>query len=303
MRSFSGTRGAPVFFAAQALATAAWWIALLAHPAWRGAFRPAGADDLDLLAFLLPDAASCALALAAALTLWAGHRWGPPLAWASAGATVYAAAYVLAWAALRDGGWLAVLLMVPAATFAAFFALDASPDLLSVFRRARPADPRRHLAATLGWIVAFWTFFLALLPLGIVFVEGRLGVPRFAFPGQRVLAVALFLACSALGLWSGLTMASRGEGTPVPIDGTNRLVAAGPYRILRNPMVVAGLGQGLAVVVGLGSPVGILYVLAGAGLWDRFVRPAEERDLAAKFGEPYNAYRREVRCWVPRARR
>ena len=43
------------------------------------------------------------------------------------------------------------------------------------------------------------------------------------------------------------------------------------------------------------------YVVAGGVLWHALVRPAEEADLERRFGEPYRAYRRHVRCWIPRA--
>lgn len=300
-KTFSGTRAAPMYFAAQALAIAAWWVALLARPEWREAFRPPGAEDADLLAFILPDAIVVALSLVAAAALWRGHAWGAPLAWGVAGAIGYATAYLVAWATLRDGAWLAVVAMVPAAVLSAFFALDSSPNV-RVFRKAKRRTRAGHLAATALSIVVFWGFFLFVLPPAIAFVERKLGIAGYAFPSQAWSPWLLFAAASALGLWSGVTMASRGEGTPLPMDGTNALVVGGPYRWIRNPMVVAGLSQGLAVVLWLGSWLGLAYVALGAILWHLFVRPAEERELAHKFGAPYDRYRASVPLWIPRRR-
>jgi protein-S-isoprenylcysteine O-methyltransferase Ste14 len=67
-------------------------------------------------------------------------------------------------------------------------------------------------------------------------------------------------------------------------------------------MAVAGIGQGVAVALWLGSWVVLLYALAGAVLWHVAIRPAEERDLAARFGSAYRAYRSAVRLWLPRLR-
>ena len=41
-------------------------------------------------------------------------------------------------------------------------------------------------------------------------------------------------------------MAVTGRGTPLPFDAARDLVVSGPYRLVRNPMVVAGLTQSLA---------------------------------------------------------
>jgi protein-S-isoprenylcysteine O-methyltransferase Ste14 len=61
-----------------------------------------------------------------------------------------------------------------------------------------------------------------------------------------------------------------------------------------------GLTQGTAVALITGSTAVFLYVVAGESFWNWVARPLEERDLARCFGEPYERYRRAVRCWVPR---
>lgn len=63
---------------------------------------------------------------------------------------------------------------------------------------------------------------------------------------------------------------------------------------------VAGLAQGVAVGVFVGSPLVVLYALAGGPVWNAFVRPWEEIDLEQRFGEAYRRYRAAVRCWIPR---
>jgi protein-S-isoprenylcysteine O-methyltransferase Ste14 len=95
-------------------------------------------------------------------------------------------------------------------------------------------------------------------------------------------------------------MARLGAGTPLPLDHANRLVLRGPYAFIRNPMAFTGLTQATAVALILGSTAVLLYVGAGGSFWNWVVRPFEERDLARRFGEPYERYRRAVRCWVPR---
>lgn len=165
-------------------------------------------------------------------------------------------------------------------------------------RVARPASRARHLVMTLLQTAAMWGGLLWLAPAWIVAWERQLGVRRFepwTFAGWILLAVA-----SALGLWSGWTMAWHGDGTPLPLDTARRFVVAGPYRWIRNPMAVAGLAQGVGVALVLGSFSVLAYCVAGGMLWQRVARPVEEADLAARFGAVYERYRREVPCWRPR---
>lgn len=148
--------------------------------------------------------------------------------------------------------------------------------------------------------VVFWTLFLLVFPAGLIWLEGVLGWPAFRFDGQRVLGVILFVLGGSLGLTSGATMGIYGRGTPVPFDTARQLVVAGPYRFVRNPMAIAGLVQGAAVGLYFGSGLVLAYVVVGMVLWNICVRPVEEQDLETRFGEAFVAYRREVRCWVPR---
>ncbi|MCK6472487.1 MAG: isoprenylcysteine carboxylmethyltransferase family protein [Planctomycetes bacterium] len=307
--TYSGTRFSGWYLLLQAAVFAGWWAWLWARPEARAWFVPQGAGEPDLMAFLLPDlcvaaATSCAAGVAFFLRL----RWAQPLAWFSAGAVVYAAIYCLGWAVQRQSGWLNVACMLPAALFATIAALDAGRGTVPIFRRAaqghdgRSERKRRHVLATLAQIAVFWSFFLFVVPACVAYVERGVGwPPGFAFPGQRVVGVAAFALLSALGLASGMTMAGFGQGTPLPFDAPNRLVIAGPYAYLRNPMVVAGLGQGLSVAVWMGSWTVVLYVITGGAIWQWLVRPAEERDLAESFGAEYERYRAAVRCWLPRA--
>lgn len=171
-------------------------------------------------------------------------------------------------------------------------------------REARPASATWNLAKTFAQTVVFWGVFLIALPAAIWFAEAWLGLDGWRFTGEpsRALGITLFALGGLLGLTSGATMAIVGHGTPLPADCPRSLVIAGPYRYVRNPMAVAGLAQGVAVGVFLGSPAVILYALAGAPVWDRCVRPWEEADLEARFGDAYRRYRAAVRCWLPRLR-
>ncbi|MES1245690.1 MAG: isoprenylcysteine carboxylmethyltransferase family protein [Acidobacteriota bacterium] len=94
--------------------------------------------------------------------------------------------------------------------------------------------------------------------------------------------------------------ASRGEGTPFPLDAPRKFVATGPYRYVRNPMYVGAIlvliGAGFAVL----SPSIVLLGFAFWGLMHLLVLVYEEPVLTAKFGDDYTRYRKEVNRWLPR---
>src|SRR5262249_30039799 len=79
----------------------------------------------------------------------------------------------------------------------------------------------------------------------------------------------------------------------------SRVVAAGPYRWVRNPIYIAAL----LVVLGEAWLFMSLPLLAYAGLmaacFHLFVTGYEERTLARRFAPAYQEYPRTVPRWIP----
>ncbi len=174
------------------------------------------------------------------------------------------------------------------------------PDTQWLYRPAARGGFARNYGKTLAQTAVFWTTFLVVLPWIVSTFEDRADLPTFS--PNRPAAVIIFVIFGSLGLTSGYTMARIGEGTPLPTDAPRKLVVAGPYRWVRNPMAVAGLVQGAATGLWFGSPIVLLYVVAGGLLWNIAIRPSEEADLEARFEESFRHYCREVSCWIPRLR-
>ena len=287
------------YFAVQAIAGAAWWVAVATSPFVREATL-GGLDPLVVAAFDLP------LFVVASAIAASGVR---SAAWVAAGWTVLVAVSLAVYATVTtEAGW-GVLIMAGAAAGSvaalAIVVLGRLPTewIISGPFAFRPALPRRgtaaNVASTLVQIVVFWGFFLAVVPLAVRFLERRWGLD-VTLPWIWPLGLLLLVLASALGLWSGFTMSVVGKGTPLPAAMPNRLVVAGPYRFIRNPMAVAGFMQGAAVGLLLSSWIVVAYGVAGAVLWNYAIRPHEEADLESRFGDEYRRYRDAVRCWVPR---
>ena len=169
---------------------------------------------------------------------------------------------------------------------------------MHVFRPARPAGAGWNVAKTLAGLIVVWFVFLFLLPLGVSIVEVDLGIQRF--PPQYLPAVLLLVFSTALGLWAAVTVAVAGQGTPIPFDGVRTIVISGPYAYVRYPLAVASAGQVVALGLSFGSVPVLLYATLAMAVWYYLVRPAAERDLAARFGESWRAYTRAVRGFRPR---
>jgi len=284
------------YFAAQAAAGAVWWVAVFTVPFVRDATL-GSVDPVAVAAFDVP-----LFVLASAVAAF-GIR---PAEWIATGWTVLVALALAGYATVtNEAGW-GVLLM-GAAAGASLLALclvvrGRIPTEWIVagpfgFKLAAPGPG--HAAATAVQIVVMWGIFLGILPAIIAGVEGWWGVsiPLPVLLGP--VGIVLLVLASGLGIWSAATMSVLGDGTPLPSAMPNKLVIAGPYRFIRNPMAVAGIVQGAAVGLILGSWLVVVYALLGSLLWNYAVRPHEERDLESRFGAEYTRYRDSVRCWIP----
>jgi protein-S-isoprenylcysteine O-methyltransferase Ste14 len=138
----------------------------------------------------------------------------------------------------------------------------------------------------------------AILAAGGTNVGWGLGGALAALP--VLLGLALIAAGLALWGWTVRLFARVGEGTLAPWDPTRRLVAVGPYRHVRNPMI-SGVAAVLAGEAALFGSVGLLAWAAAFLLVNHlFFVLREEPRLERRFGEEYRAYRRAVPRWVPR---
>ena len=287
------------YFAVQAAAGLSWWIAVFLSPlvqeATLGSLDPVAVAIFDIPLFVLASALAAigVKAAAAAATCWTG----------------IVATALGVYATVTTEAGLGVLMMIAAAacSLAAFSiaVLGGIPTAWIIrgpfaFRSAAGRRTATNVGATIGQMILFWGFFLAVIPLALAFLEQRwevsLPLPPMAAPAGALL---LTLA-SALGVASAVTMSWLGAGTPLPSAMPNRLVIAGPYRWIRNPMAVAGITQGAAVGLILGSWLVVAYAVLGSLLWNYAVRPLEEADLEERFGAELITYRESVRCWIPR---
>jgi len=289
---------ARVYFALQSLAGALWWIAV----PFSDVVRRATLGDLPVAVVAMLD---IPLFVVASALVAAGIRWA---VWVVAPWTALVAAAMGVYATLTSlGGWGALLMVIAAGASivsAIILLLGRAPVEWMVagplsFRSADRVGTGRLLARTGMQTLFFWGTFLLVIPVVVSLVEAR-WMLRIDIPlGVRIAGGVLLVCATALGIWSAVSMSVKGEGTPLPSQMAHRLVVTGPYRYVRNPMAVAGIAQGVAVGLLLGSWMVVAYSLFGSILWNTVVRPLEEADLESRFGSDFAAYRSRVACWVP----
>ncbi len=291
-----------IYLLAQAVGTAAWWCALLIVPESTDWFQPASWPDDALLGFWFADGllvVGGSLVTAVMISKKLPHS--SVAIWMLAATTWYPTLYCIGVSVLTGEAWLASGLMSCMAGLTLSMAtIHGTPNQSPATFRAGAMTKTTAVVWTFTQLVIFWGVFLWVLPMAILEMEGHLGLARFKHSFQDLFSMAAFIASSLLGLWSAWTMATRGKGTPLPTATASKLVIAGPYRWIRNPMALAGILQGIAVGWWFGSPAVIAYACAGIPVWHYMVRPSEEADLLMRFGHDYESYRKSVRLWIPR---
>jgi protein-S-isoprenylcysteine O-methyltransferase Ste14 len=159
-------------------------------------------------------------------------------------------------------------------------------------------------ARTLRSIIALPGLVLVVIPAIILWLTGSFN-PGWGLEGWLAYlpaALGLLLLGVGLGLLAATIrlFTSVGQGTLAPWDPPQKLVVAGPYRYVRNPMhsgvFITLYGEGLL----FGSlPILIFVTIVFVFHWF-YIPLTEERWLADQFGEDYQVYKQNVPRWIPR---
>jgi len=297
-----GTRLTWLYLLTQAVSGFLWWVWLALAPDSRLYFIPSGLSDKFLVAFAIPDLIIFVFgSLITSIAYIKKWSCGAALIWTVAGATLYATLLCIG-IQIAYGDYMPPTLMMLAASVCTVSLASTSKPSDSLypkipFRESRAGTATKAAFRTLVQVAIFWGLFLLLIPVAIAYVERGIGIQ--GVESKMGLGIVVFVAASVLGLSSAWSMSWYGLGTPFPTDTAPKLVTSGPYRVVRNPMVIAGLLQGIGVLLMLGSLLMIPYIVIGGIYWQLCVRPVEEQDLSLRFGDEYLRYRARVSCWIP----
>lgn len=141
--------------------------------------------------------------------------------------------------------------------------------------------------------------FFVLPSVILVAMGGSWGLATLS-PLSLLLGLPGLIVCFIIGLTAVQMFVVHGEGTPIPLDNTKRLVLTGIYAYISNPMQLC---SALTWII-IGAIIGSFWVASAALMAWIFVlgmvRWHHRHDLLVRFPEGWPEYRENVPEWIPR---
>ena len=151
-----------------------------------------------------------------------------------------------------------------------------------------------------------WIKAIVILPFNVLVIIPALILYfsnyKYSFNGfiPVVIGILFLIFGLTFAIWTMRLFNNIGKGTAAPWAPPKFLVAEGPYKYVRNPMITAVLSILLAESLILNS-FAILCWFGGFFILNAIYFPLfEERQLKERFGDEYVEYMRKVPRWIPR---
>lgn len=151
-----------------------------------------------------------------------------------------------------------------------------------------------------------WFWALILLPFNVlVIIPGAiLYFTNFTYQFPNILQLAcglvVLLGGGILSGWSMVLFHQIGKGTPAPWASPKHLVVQGPYKFVRNPMIIGVILILLAEALVLNTRYIFYWAVVFFILNNLYFHYVEEKQLEKAFGKEYLDYKRKVPMWWPK---
>ncbi len=142
--------------------------------------------------------------------------------------------------------------------------------------------------------------FMVVIP-AVVFGIGRL-LNRTLLPhdGSIVISIICFVFGIPWMLSAVLWQLIHGKGTPVPVVPTKQFLQNGPYKYVRNPMMLGFILYLLAWAFLFNNAGAVLTAVVIIVLLLAELKFIEEPELEKRFGGAYREYKKEISFMLPR---
>ncbi|MDR0234457.1 MAG: isoprenylcysteine carboxylmethyltransferase family protein [Zoogloeaceae bacterium] len=117
---------------------------------------------------------------------------------------------------------------------------------------------------------------------------------------RMVLGFGLMSLGLILAIWTMTLFHKKGKGTAAPWNPPKKLVVAGPYRHVRNPMLSSVFMMLMAecLLFGVWQLWVFFFIFLAANMV--YFPLVEEKELEKRFGEDYLRYKANVPRYIPR---
>ena len=119
-------------------------------------------------------------------------------------------------------------------------------------------------------------------------------------PWQLISGLIFLFIGLYLAVWTMSLFHKIGKGTLAPWAATKHLVVEGPYKIVRNPMILGVL----AILIAESLILSVINIFYWAILFFLinciYFKAFEEKQLERKFGKDYLEYKNNVPMWFPK---
>ena len=137
---------------------------------------------------------------------------------------------------------------------------------------------------------------IGLAYLGTI-IDSMVGFRGFSSTVAAMFGVLLLALGFLVRLWAAYHFYNH-HMRVISLEPQGSLVTGGPYQYSRNPLYLGGnvfCFFGAALLVG--SPTALILTVVHLPFVNLMIR-REERQLEHKFGEPFRAYKKQVRRWI-----
>ncbi len=165
----------------------------------------------------------------------------------------------------------------------------------------RESSPWQRLRLLAGLTIPF--VFLPILTLYFVcpLLDRWFGCPSFQWGWVNwLVGFFLFIPGWLLAMWTISIQHTQASGTPVPMMPTQKLLIVGPFQYCRNPMALGTIMFYLGTAVVAGSLVAVGLLALFTILLILYIKTIEEKELVARFGQAYLAYKQNTPFLFPR---
>jgi protein-S-isoprenylcysteine O-methyltransferase Ste14 len=138
---------------------------------------------------------------------------------------------------------------------------------------------------------------ILLLYVTSVFVDEKISISLNVF--ALSVSFCFFVVGFYLGGVTTYLFFKIGKGTPAPWDPPKKFVAEGPYRYVRNPMILGMYFILLGEVFLFWSLSLFFWVVIFFIANAVYIPLIEEKALLRRFGNDYSVYMKNVRRWIP----